>query len=74
MADITFYTNPRSRGRIVHWLLEERFSAGDVSVGSQIQRGLMAKGLDPRPAFDRYMQQIAARPALQPLMKGAQSS
>ena len=23
MADITFYTNPMSRGRIVHWLLEE---------------------------------------------------
>jgi hypothetical protein len=24
MADITFYTNPMSRGRIVHWLLEAR--------------------------------------------------
>jgi glutathione S-transferase len=23
MADITFYTNPMSRGRIVHWMLEE---------------------------------------------------
>ena len=23
MAEITFYTNPQSRGRIVHWLLEE---------------------------------------------------
>jgi|TARA_B100000809_G_scaffold103302_1_gene101925 hypothetical protein len=23
MSDITFYTNPQSRGRIVHWLLEE---------------------------------------------------
>ncbi len=23
MADITFYTNPQSRGQIVHWLLEE---------------------------------------------------
>ena len=23
MAEITFYTNPMSRGRIVHWLLEE---------------------------------------------------
>ena len=23
MADITFYTNPMSRGRIVHWLLDE---------------------------------------------------
>jgi glutathione S-transferase len=23
MADITFYTNPQSRGRTVHWLLEE---------------------------------------------------
>ncbi len=23
MSDITFYTNPQSRGRIVHWMLEE---------------------------------------------------
>ena len=56
------------------FILGSRFSAVDVYVGSQIQWGLMVKGLDPRPAFDRYMQQIAARPALQRLMKGAQSS
>ena len=56
------------------FILGERFSAVDVYVGSQIQWGLMVKGLDPRPAFDRYMQRIAARPALQRLMKGAQSS
>ena len=23
MADLTFYTNPQSRGRIVRWMLEE---------------------------------------------------
>ena len=56
------------------YILGSRFSAVDVYVGSQIQWGLMVKGLDARPAFDRYMQQIAARPALQRLMKGAQSS
>ena len=56
------------------FILGSRFSAVDVYVGSQIQWGLMVKGLDPRPSFDRYMQQIAARPALQRLMKGAQSS
>lgn len=56
------------------FILGSRFSAVDVYVGSQIQWGYMVKGLDARPAFDRYMQQIAARPALQRLMKGAQSS
>ncbi len=56
------------------FILGPRFSAVDVYLGSQIQWGYMVKGLDPRPSFDRYMQHIAARPALQRLMKGAQSS
>jgi glutathione S-transferase len=32
MADITFYTNPMSRGRIVHWLLEELGVPYDMKV------------------------------------------
>lgn len=56
------------------FILGERFSAVDVYVGAQIQWGLMVKGLGPRPAFDRYMLEIGARPALQRLLKGAESS
>ena len=32
MAEITFYTNPMSRGRIVHWLLDELGVAYDMKV------------------------------------------
>jgi glutathione S-transferase len=32
MADITFYTNPMSRGRIVHWLLEELGASYDTKI------------------------------------------
>jgi glutathione S-transferase len=32
MADLTFYTNPQSRGRIVHWLLEELGVPYDMKV------------------------------------------
>ena len=32
MADITFYTNPQSRGRIVHWLLEELGVPYDMNI------------------------------------------
>jgi glutathione S-transferase len=56
------------------FILGERFSAADVYVGAQIQWGLMVKALEPRPAFLQYMERIGARPALQKLMKGAQSS
>jgi glutathione S-transferase len=30
MSDITFYTNPQSRGQIVHWMLEELSVAYDT--------------------------------------------
>jgi glutathione S-transferase len=39
------------------------FSAADVYFGSQIGWGLMFKTIEPRPAFERYWQRIAARPA-----------
>ena len=32
MADLTFYTNPMSRGRMVHWLLEELGVPYDMKV------------------------------------------
>ena len=32
MADLTFYTNPMSRGRMVHWLLEELAVPYDMKV------------------------------------------
>jgi glutathione S-transferase len=56
------------------WILGDRFSAADVYVGSQIQWGAMVKSLEPRPAFQKYIERIAARPALQKLLRGAQSS
>lgn len=39
MSDITFYTNPQSRGQIVHWMLEELSAAYDtqwIEYGEQI--------------------------------------
>lgn len=54
------------------FILGERFSAVDVYVGSQIHWGLMVKALEPRPSFQQYADRIAARPALQRLLKGAQ--
>jgi glutathione S-transferase len=56
------------------YILGERFSAADVYVGSEVQWGLMVKGLEPRPKFLQYTERIAARPALQNLLKGVQSS
>lgn len=41
----------------------DAFSAADVYFGSQIGWGLMFKSIEPRPAFERYWQRIAARPA-----------
>jgi glutathione S-transferase len=45
------------------YLLGETFSAADVYIGSQISFDLMTKGLDPRPAFTRYLQRLEERPA-----------
>jgi len=54
------------------FILGDRFSAADVYVGSQIQWGMMVKSLEPRPKFQQYAERLAARPAMQRLMKGAQ--
>jgi glutathione S-transferase len=56
------------------FILGERFSAADVYVVSQVQWGLMVKGLDPHPKFLHYAERIAARPALQRMLRGVQSS
>ena len=56
------------------FILGERFSAADVYVGAQLQWGFMVKAMEPRPKFQQYVERIAARPALQKLLKGAQSS
>ena len=45
------------------WLLGERFCAADLYVGAQIGWGLRAKGLEPRPAFQKYLERCAQRPA-----------
>lgn len=41
MADIIFYTNPQSRGQIVHWMLEELAEPYDTRV---IEYGEQMKG------------------------------
>jgi glutathione S-transferase len=45
------------------WILGERFSAADVLIGSQIGWGLFTKSLEPRPAFQKYLERCAQRPA-----------
>jgi len=45
------------------FILGERFSAADVYGGSGIGWGLMAKGIEPRPAFVAYVERCTQRPA-----------
>jgi glutathione S-transferase len=56
------------------WILGERFSAVDVFVGSQLQFAVMTKAIEPTPLMQAYVDRIAARPALQKILRGAQSS
>ena len=46
------------------WILGSQFSAADVYIGSQINWGLMTKGLEARPAFLAYAERCGERPAL----------
>jgi glutathione S-transferase len=41
----------------------DRFSAADVYVGSHLAWGMMAGTIDKRPAFQRYVERVAGRPA-----------
>jgi glutathione S-transferase len=45
------------------YIAGDRFTAADVYVGSQIGWGMMFGTLEKRPAFERYWQRIASRPA-----------
>jgi glutathione S-transferase len=56
------------------WILGERFSAVDVFVGSQVHFAVSTKAIEPTPVIQSYVDRIAARPALQKILKGAQSS
>lgn len=47
------------------YIAGDRFSAADVYVGSQIGWGLQFKSLPDRPAFQKYWEGLAARPAYQ---------
>jgi glutathione S-transferase len=47
------------------WVLGQRFSAADVYLGAEIGWGLLTKALEPRPAFERYLERCAQRPAYQ---------
>ena len=40
-----------------------RFSAADVYFGSQLGWGLMIKSIEPRPAFQEYVNRLQKRPA-----------
>ncbi len=45
------------------YIVGDRFTAADVYVGSHIGFGLMFGTIEKRPAFERYVERISARPA-----------
>jgi glutathione S-transferase len=45
------------------YIAGDRFTAADVYVGSMIGWGMAFRGIDRRPAFERYWGLISARPA-----------
>ena len=45
------------------YLVDGSFSAADIYVGSHVGWGMHSGSLDKRPAFERYWQRLAARPA-----------
>jgi glutathione S-transferase len=49
----------------VEYLVDGRFSAADVYVGSHIGFGMQFKTFEKRPAFERYWARLNARPAKQ---------
>jgi glutathione S-transferase len=50
-------------------LVGERFTAADVYVGSHIGFGLQFGTIEKRPAFERYVARLSARPAFQRAQK-----
>jgi glutathione S-transferase len=61
LADVMAALEGALEGR--EYLVGERFSAADVYVGSHIGWGMAFGTLDKRPAFERYFERLAARPA-----------
>ena len=51
----------RSTGR--DYIAGDRFTAADVYVGSLIGWGMVFRGIDRRPAFERYWALVSGRPA-----------
>jgi glutathione S-transferase len=47
------------------YILQERFSAADVYIGAQIGFGMRTKSIEPRPAFQAYLDRLLQRPAYQ---------
>ena len=45
------------------YILQDRFSAADVYLGSQINFGMISKTLEPRAAFQNYVNLLVQRPA-----------
>jgi glutathione S-transferase len=45
------------------YIAGDRFTAADVYVGSMIGWGMMFRGIDKRPAFERYWNLVSTRPA-----------
>jgi glutathione S-transferase len=45
------------------FILGDRFSAADVYFGSQLGWGMMIKNIEPRPAFQEYVNRLQKRPA-----------
>jgi glutathione S-transferase len=51
------------------YLLGQKFTAADLFIAGQLGFGLMMKGLDPRPAFQAYVEKIQQRPAHKRVME-----
>lgn len=51
------------------YLVGDRFTAADVYVGSHIGFGLQFGTIEKRPAFERYVARLSARPAFQRAQK-----
>ena len=45
------------------YIAGDKFTAADVYLGSAVGWGMLYKGIDKRPAFERYWALISARPA-----------
>jgi glutathione S-transferase len=61
LADVMDVLEATLAGR--EYLVGERFSAADVYVGSHVGWGMAFGMLAKRPAFERYFERLAARPA-----------